>query len=828
MKTIDFAIDLGTTNSLVAKMNQGEVRLFNNPLGLKQTLPSCIAFRGGRTVVGDKAVDYLEKDASNVCMLFKRKMGSEETYYIPAIDETKSPIDLSAIILRELKNFVGDEVFETVVITIPASFDTIQSNATKKAGYEAGFKEVVLLQEPIAACLAFANKSNVVVTEEKKWIVYDLGGGTFDVALVSVDEREIKVIDNAGDNFLGGADFDTVIVEKLIIPFIERTLGVSDLWKRLKQKTYAHRGAYFELLNIAEEAKKELSVQSSTEIELDIEIEGTTIVEYFTIERSDFEMLIKPDVDKTIAFVKEVIASNNLAATAIDRIILIGGSTYIPCVREQLKQCVGVTVDDSIDPTSAVVEGACYYAGSKPSNLIEEPTSEDKDDSEDTLECAFFYEQQSRDEEELITAKITVGTAQKYRITRSDGGYDSGIKPYNSSGFSEFVPLISRGHNSFKIQFLDEKHNVLKSYSAITITQGSYNVQGQPLPNDICMEIDDEEAKVTRLENIFKKGSILPLKKKIYKTASKSILKGSTSSISINIIEGKSSGLPSSGLSIGYIEITGEHLEEDLVQGTDIEIEIEVTESRELSVNAYLQSCDQEFSNIFSESERVISIHKIHRDVQNILVDVEEMIASSNDKEAFEFSNTLNKIRQGLIEIQIEASLIEEDDISDKKYQLDDQKRKLIYDFDALTRNKTIAKEIKDYTLIKLGMVNEFTKNPSEQFKLQFEEIIKNEKEVINSGDKFLIRAKIKELRSLQNTMFQSKDENFILYFLSIKNETTFTDKSHAQSLIKDGEIAMRDKNYKALKFVVYALSNLLPTSPDSKKFEDESKTGLK
>ena len=250
MKTINFAIDLGTTNSLIAKYDNGKVKIFNNPLGLKQTLPSCIAFRGGRIVIGDKALDYLEKDAENVCMLFKRKMGTQDTYFVPSLDKEMQPIELSSIVLKELKNFIPDsDVLDSVVITIPAAFDTIQSNATKKAGYLAGFKEVVLLQEPIAACLAFANTANISVSDKENWIVYDFGGGTFDVALVEVDERELKVKDHQGDNYLGGADFDNLIVQHIIVPFIEEKTGESELWKSLRSKSTAYKGLYFELLN---------------------------------------------------------------------------------------------------------------------------------------------------------------------------------------------------------------------------------------------------------------------------------------------------------------------------------------------------------------------------------------------------------------------------------------------------------------------------------------------------------------------------------------------------------------------------------------------------
>ncbi|HSC37499.1 MAG TPA: Hsp70 family protein, partial [Chitinophagaceae bacterium] len=198
--TINFGIDLGTTNSLVARAANGSIEIFKNPSGLKNTLPSVVAFRKERVLIGDKAKEYIEKDPHNVLAGFKRKMGTSESFFIPNIGAFKTPIELSALVLQELRTFIyTGETPSSVVITIPASFDTVQSNATRQAGYEAGFKEVVLLQEPIAASLAFANKSSSD-NINGQWLVYDLGGGTFDVALVKIEEEEMKVVDHEGDN----------------------------------------------------------------------------------------------------------------------------------------------------------------------------------------------------------------------------------------------------------------------------------------------------------------------------------------------------------------------------------------------------------------------------------------------------------------------------------------------------------------------------------------------------------------------------------------------------------------------------------------------------
>jgi len=143
---VNYGIDLGTTNSVIAKYDAGEVAIFKNPVGLKDTLPSAVAFRNGRVLVGDKAREYILKDPKNSFFAFKRKMGTEEKFHVPALDDFMTPVKLSAIVLKELKTFETSESFNNAVITIPASFDTVQANATKQAGYEAGFNNVYLLQ----------------------------------------------------------------------------------------------------------------------------------------------------------------------------------------------------------------------------------------------------------------------------------------------------------------------------------------------------------------------------------------------------------------------------------------------------------------------------------------------------------------------------------------------------------------------------------------------------------------------------------------------------------------------------------------------------------
>ena len=372
-KMINYGIDLGTTNSAIAKFVKGEVEVFKNPLETgKDTLPSVVYYKNDKIIVGSRARTYLERDAKNVFSTFKRKMGTTESFKVKNIDQTKTPIELSAEVIKELKGFVHTgELVDAAVITIPASFDVIQSNATKEAGLLAGFKQVILLQEPIAASLAYANKHKEKDLEDGQWLVYDLGGGTFDVALIKIKDGEMKVLDHEGDNFLGGADFDNLLVEKMIIPFLNKNFKFNNLEDELKSATGKRNPLYYRLLYLAEHAKINLSARTSTEIELrDITDDNDEDIDTsFEITRSEFESLIKEEVDKTIDMIKEILVRNSLKASDLQFILMVGGSTYTPYVRKRVEEILQIPINCDIDPTTAIAIGAAYYAGTKEKNF---------------------------------------------------------------------------------------------------------------------------------------------------------------------------------------------------------------------------------------------------------------------------------------------------------------------------------------------------------------------------------------------------------------------------------------------------------------------------
>ncbi|MFT5819373.1 MAG: molecular chaperone DnaK [Crocinitomix sp.] len=822
MGNINFGIDLGTTNSGIGHYANGKVLLLKNPVGFKETLPSVVAYKSERILIGDKANEQLVSNPNSVFSSFKRKMGTSEVFTVNGERETH-PVELSSLVLKELFNFSLNEKVETAVITIPASFDTIQSNATKEAGYRSGLREVVLLQEPIAACLAYSNENDLNITEPKKWLVYDFGGGTFDAAIVNINERELKVIDNKGNNFLGGVDLDLQLLAKVVIPKLVEKTNLTDIWNQINDPNnipYQKLGKY--LLYLTEEVKKELSLKeeawlelSYSEFDLDLEIK---------ITRNEIDEIIAPVFEDSFELLLGLIKENRIEFSDFERIILVGGTTYIPYIRTELRKRTGLVIDSTIDPTTAVIIGATYYAGNKMSELDDE---EEKtvDGTVKAFDITLSIESQTQDLEELIAFKTPTLLEGYYRIRRNDGGFDSGEVPFKNQA-SEFVTLLAKQVNYFTLTISDPDHNIVYTKDNIAISHGFYNVDGQPLPNDICIELDADDE--TYLELIFKKNTILPLKKSVYKTFSRSIAKGSDDKIIINIVEGKVGTMPGANLNIGYVEIKGEDLKDDLIRGTDIEMNFKITESRDLTVEIYVPSADHEITKTFNpQYQGDVDNRKILNELNQGLEVVREQMQEHENSEDYVLLGKLNKLKSELEDVKGSIMLAIDEVLTVNKFQLLDKKRRLLYDVDRLVFLKDVSFEIDDYRYQKEALLEQEDEF-SPTMRNEFNTIIKDERLFLQSGDKFLIRRKRKGLEKLSQTLFHNSDESYthVFFMLRLMEPHEFNNYSKVEKLLEQGEVAAEKNELKKLKSICYLI---FPYIKDKGKDREMfSGTGLK
>jgi molecular chaperone DnaK len=344
-------IDLGTTNSCVSVMEGGEAKVIPNPEG-NRTTPSVVSFKNGERQVGEVAKRQAVTNP-NTIMSVKRHMGT--SYKVEVEGKEYSPQEISAIILQNLKATAEAYLGETVskaVITVPAYFNDAERQATKDAGKIAGLEVERIINEPTAAALSYGLDKT---EEDQTILVYDLGGGTFDVSILELGDGVFEVKSTAGDNRLGGDDFDQVIIDFLVDQFRkENGIDLS------KDKMAVQR-----LKDSAEKAKKDLSGVTSTQISLPFITAGEAGPLHLevTLSRAKFEELSSHLVERTMGPVRQALSDAGLSTSEIDKVILVGGSTRIPAVQEAIKKSTGKEPHKGVNPDEVVAMGAAIQGG---------------------------------------------------------------------------------------------------------------------------------------------------------------------------------------------------------------------------------------------------------------------------------------------------------------------------------------------------------------------------------------------------------------------------------------------------------------------------------
>ncbi len=344
-------IDLGTTNSAVSVLEAGEAKIIANPEG-NRTTPSVVAFKNGEIQVGEVAKRQAVTNPDTIISI-KRHMGTD--YKVEAGGKSYTPQEISAMILQYLKGFAEDylgEKVEKAVITVPAYFNDAQRQATKDAGKIAGLEVERIVNEPTAAALAYGLDK---VDKDEKILVFDLGGGTFDVSVLELGDGVFEVLSTSGDNNLGGDDFDQKVIDYLVAQF--KTANGIDL---AQDKMALQR-----LKDAAEKAKKDLSGVSSTQISLPFITAGDAGPLHLeeTLSRAKFDDLTADLVERTKTPVRKALSDAGLSASEIDEVILVGGSTRIPAVVEAVKKETNKEPNKSVNPDEVVAMGAAIQGG---------------------------------------------------------------------------------------------------------------------------------------------------------------------------------------------------------------------------------------------------------------------------------------------------------------------------------------------------------------------------------------------------------------------------------------------------------------------------------
>ncbi|MDR3448451.1 MAG: Hsp70 family protein [Alphaproteobacteria bacterium] len=585
-------IDLGTSNSVIAGVVDGKVRIFR-PADGGEVLPSVIYFdKRGHRLYGRRAHDQALVAPENVAAGFKRLMGTSTPIDIKGVDLKLTPEECSADIIRQLlaqaATESGGDKITGAVITVPAAFNQMQSEATLRAAKMAGLDRVDLLQEPIAAALAAMEGAK----RSGRFLIYDLGGGTFDVALAQAINGEVKIVAHQGINMLGGRDFDRMIVNEVVRPWLASTFDLPENFQRHEN--------YRRLIRIAqlaaEKAKIDLSSKDETAIvasDEELRMTDQNDLEMYLdvpFTRAKFEELIRKPVMQTIDLIRNLLSENNTSHEEIDRIVFIGGPSRIPLVRQMVSAELGIAADLKTDPMTAVAVGAAYYCEGRQwgtDNVSAPKPVEAAAPVPQEPQLSFAYTARTPNDKTVVTLNVKGDAPANRQIKLTGKDWDSGVLPLADS-LTIAVPLREMGENKFTAHLLDEKGEVLAQHDQeIAVTRLVASTSSIPAAQTIAVKaLAHKQAQENTLQPLVKKGDMLPAEGKASFISARALKSHESGHLSFELFQVEYPERIDLNLCVGVFRIGSE----DLPEGTEIPEGSPVTVNWEMSDSGILQA----------------------------------------------------------------------------------------------------------------------------------------------------------------------------------------------------------------------------------------------
>lgn len=607
-------IDLGTSNSAVVGNLDGTTRLLKTADGL-DVLPSAIYLdRRGHRFVGKTAMDRLISAPGSVAQGFKRLMGTKS--HVKIGEQEWSPEDCSAEIIRTL---VGQAMTETgaadasaiegAVITIPAAFNQMQSEATIDAARRAGLDRVSLLQEPVAAAMAAIAHSR---QKDGVFLVYDLGGGTFDVALVLSTAGSVTIVAHEGINMLGGRDFDRIIVDSIVRPWLHANFNLPE--------TFQKEAAWQHLATVARHAAERAKIQLSTSPSASIfanedevrakDLDGQEI--YISVEMTRDAMvdLVRDRIEDTIRLCRKVIADNGYNSEDISRIVPIGGPSKMPVVRAMLQTELAILVEQGLDPMTAVATGAAIFAESR--EWTDGGSSRKAARGQETVTGAvsLAFDFSARVSDESVRLRIRpngdIPAGVMLEVADEEGG-SSGRVPVDGA-ISLTLRARKFGTNLFRVRVYDAAGNLVEEASKdLTVVRTQASAASIPMTYTLAVKIQKGEVGCERnvVEAILKKGASLPAEGKHSFRAGKMLKGGDDDYIAFEFYQMVDRiDDPSLNLYIGDFRLQGQR---DLERGERIARGDEVIVHWKMSDNGTLS-----FSVELPKLGRLVDAHNLY------------------------------------------------------------------------------------------------------------------------------------------------------------------------------------------------------------------------
>tara|TARA_B100000242_G_scaffold64529_1_gene39671 strand:- start:3833 stop:6352 length:2520 start_codon:yes stop_codon:yes gene_type:complete len=827
MNRIKYGIDLGTTNSAIAVIEKGESSIVKNQQN-KDTTPSCVQFRKQRISVGDRAYNQLNQDKlialkkgqgsqSNTFVEFKRTMGTDTKYFSSDMNKDFLSEDLSAEVLKILKSFPQEVNFKSAVITIPAMFNDNQKAATKKAASLAGFSQVELLQEPIAAAMAYGIDEQV---KDGKIIIFDFGGGTFDVCLVNIEDGIMQVKDTAGDNWLGGKNLDQAIVDEILLENIKENYTIDSFLNDETKKSLLKEA----LKVIAEQIKINLSFSETYDIISNIgdypeDDNGEEIELDFSVTSEKLKSVLSPVFQKAIDITKELLNRNNLDGNSISDLILVGGPTFSPILRELITNQIRKP-NTKVDPMTVVARGAAVFA----TQFELDPSIKDEVLDKTKIQLDLAYESQSVEDEEMLVVKFdkskTQGDIDKkifISVKRSDGGWESDKAELSESGDIIDLKLRVGKPNVFTIQLSNDSGEVLQCEpNELTILQGVKSGSAT-LAYSYGLELlgDNGKANFYSIPGLEKNNTMPASGEKSGLPTQKDIRPGTDDFINISIYQGEDAeGTRASNQTwVSTVQLTGHDIGKLLPKNSEVNLFLEIVRDGvyKLSIDIpYLNdTIDKEFD--VSKKQEGENDQWFDQQFDSINLEIKQL-----EENNFSFDvNRVEKLKNNVSEIKNQYESRKNDD--DVRMQTRDNLRKQFQELDNIENQSAwpAAEESLNEAFYKLEEKVNKSKSSKlihtkDRYKIQLDKVL-----VLKDVNK--AKELEKEIRSLLFTIVE--DEHGIELWVAILYEYnndfdshSWIDKPKARSILNSAmNEAASNPKVDRIKNYVHQLFQLLP-----------------
>ena len=594
-------IDLGTTNSAICSYDGKNVRIWKSPEQNDVTPSAIYVDKRGNKYYGSKAYNQAPYNPNNSATLFKRFMGTSTKIELEASNLTLTPEECSAEILKVLYGYLPEEIRNdpetATVITVPAAFNQMKKDATLQAAKLAGIGKVALMQEPVAAIMSVMRSSK----QEGIFLVYDLGGGTFDVSIAENINGKVNLLAHGGIEMCGGRDIDRMVFNQIVVPWLKDNFTLpDDLLVNRKYKTFCRVAQW-----ATERAKIELSAMESSTIAFSegearaTNEDGNELYIDIDITRNDVDGIIANLIAETVEATRETLTKAGLTSNDLERIVFVGGPTNYKPLRDKVAFELSLPADIDVNPMTAVAEGASIFAESIDWSTESHNRKSTNKVVNTTIDLTFkFTARTSSDSAKVMCVLGKNLNGYTIQFTSLDTGWSSGNAALKKNLMID-LPLSQNGENRFAVKVFDEfGHEKSIGTSEIIITKTLATIGAIPASHSIGVEVVDKLGGVPVLEFLVNEGDALPKKGTITFKAGQTLKAGSNDSINIKLWEGNIQSPITDNRFIGVLKITGTNIDSGVVPtGADIECEYEMSDSGTINLEASIPCIGASFGN---------------------------------------------------------------------------------------------------------------------------------------------------------------------------------------------------------------------------------------